>query len=310
MEKKSSAINLRVQKRINSDIQELGSNLKELNENGIYWHIDEDNLREIFIVITGQEGTPYANAPFFFKFTYPENYPLIPPEGKFCTSDGETRFNPNLYVEGKICLSILGTWSGPSWTPVMTMKTIIMSIIALVMSSEPLKNEPGWENASKQDIDEYNDVVEFRSLKVGIIDQLTNCQLCFRPMYEQMVERFKMDFMKIMERIERNLEKFKNPVVIKPRYGRQSKIDYSSLKTEMIELGKRLGASLPEPVKVIEPEPKLEPEQITTISVQQQIIPTKMPASGYELGLEVEYKGVNYKVQEFKSGKKYWKKLN
>jgi len=28
------------------------------------------------------------------------------------TGDSQVRFNPNIYVDGYICLSILGTWSG------------------------------------------------------------------------------------------------------------------------------------------------------------------------------------------------------
>jgi hypothetical protein len=28
------------------------------------------------------------------------------------TDNGRVRFNPNLYANGKVCLSILGTWSG------------------------------------------------------------------------------------------------------------------------------------------------------------------------------------------------------
>ena len=33
------------------------------------------------------------------------------------TGGGRVRFNPNLYACGKVCLSLLGTWSGPSWVP-------------------------------------------------------------------------------------------------------------------------------------------------------------------------------------------------
>lgn len=29
------------------------------------------------------------------------------------TGGGKVRFNPNLYNNGKVCLSLLGTWSGP-----------------------------------------------------------------------------------------------------------------------------------------------------------------------------------------------------
>ena len=31
------------------------------------------------------------------------------------TGDGMVRFNPNLYSDGKVCLSLLGTWHGEGW---------------------------------------------------------------------------------------------------------------------------------------------------------------------------------------------------
>lgn len=295
----------RVQQRILSDVKELAKNADEFNENGIYWHIDESDIRKIWVVITGQEGTPYADAPFFFEFTFPDTYPLIPPAGKFCTTDGKTRFNPNLYVEGKICLSILGTWSGPSWTPVMTTRTILMSIIALVMTGEPIKNEPGWENASQIDINEYNQVVEYRSLKVGIIDQLNNCHQLWAPMFEQMLSRFKRDFQKIMVRIEKNKKELDGKDV-KPRYGSAWKLDYTTLKNEMIELGRKHGLSFsPEPEIVIPPVlPLVEVEKKT----KEQS--PKNPATMYPIGHEEEINGQKFIVKENKSGKKYWRKIN
>ena len=285
---------LKAQKRITSDLSELAKNESELNENGIYWYIDEDNIREIFVVIRGQDDTPYANVPFLFKFVYPDNYPLSPPNGTFCTSDGQTRFNPNLYVGGKICLSILGTWSGPSWTPVMTTKTIIMSIIALVMTNEPLRNEPGWENAIKNEIDEYNTVVEFASLRYGILEQLSNCQLCFQPLLEKMIDRFKKDYPKIMDRIGKNIEKYRGVDFVRPRYGSHAKIDYIKLRDDMREFGRKHG------LEVVIEEPVLIAET--------QINPKLSPAANYEVGLEVNWEGFNYVVKINKSGKKYWRK--
>jgi hypothetical protein len=32
-------------------------------------------------------------------------------------STSSERLNPNLYHDGKVCLSLLGTWSGPGWVP-------------------------------------------------------------------------------------------------------------------------------------------------------------------------------------------------
>jgi ubiquitin-protein ligase len=48
----------------------------------------------------------------------PPAYPHVPPKVTFrTTADGRLRFNPNLYTDGKVCLSLLGTWSGDPWIP-------------------------------------------------------------------------------------------------------------------------------------------------------------------------------------------------
>eukprot|EP00961_Rhodomonas_salina_P096479 1297777-Rhodomonas_salina.3 len=33
------------------------------------------------------------------------------------TARGSVRFSPNLYQDGKVCLSLLGTFEGPRWGP-------------------------------------------------------------------------------------------------------------------------------------------------------------------------------------------------
>lgn len=95
-------------------------------------------------MMIGPEGTPYAHCPLLFQFEFPADYPFSSPSVTFKTSDGATRFHPNLYVEGKVCLSILGTWSGPKWGAVMTISTVLMSIQSL-LEPNPIVNEPGWE---------------------------------------------------------------------------------------------------------------------------------------------------------------------
>ena len=63
------------------------------------------------------------------------------------TSNGLVRFNPNLYKNGKVCLSILGTWEGPAWLPSQSIASVLMSIQSL-MNSNPYFNEPGHETVS------------------------------------------------------------------------------------------------------------------------------------------------------------------
>lgn len=111
---------------------------------GIYYTHDDVDWRKGYAMIVGPEGTPYAHCPLMFMFTLPADYPISNPKVVFLTSDGKTRFHPNLYVEGKVCLSILGTWSGPSWIASMTISTVLTSILSL-LEENPIVNEPGWE---------------------------------------------------------------------------------------------------------------------------------------------------------------------
>ncbi|MEX0594910.1 MAG: ubiquitin-conjugating enzyme E2, partial [Candidatus Paceibacterota bacterium] len=77
------------------------------------------------------------------------------------------------YVEGKVCLSILGTSQGPSWQPTMTIDTVLLSIQTR-MNEWPLENEPGYENAILKQKLKYNEIVRELTIRYTIIDQLKN----------------------------------------------------------------------------------------------------------------------------------------
>lgn len=285
-------------RRVQSDLRELAK--AGLDAEGIHFCTDADNCLKVFVVITGADGTPYANCPLLMEFEFGDMYPMMPPKAKFCTGDGQTRFNPNLYVDGKICLSILGTWQGPSWTPVMTLTTIINSICALVMNEEPLRNEPGWEQASKQDIDEYNQVVEYRSLCVGLVQQLRNLHQNFMPMREQMVERFRRDYGKIMERVRQRKAELDGRFV-KPRYGTAWKLDYTQLEKDLVELGKELG--------VEQPAAEERSSQEATEGSSQPVVVERPKPKDVDLGTEWEANGKRYVCAENARGIKFWKVL-
>lgn len=64
-------------------------------------------------VIVGASGTPYAHGFFMHDVYFGNNYPETPPSVSLITTGGaQVRFNPNLYSDGKVCLSLLGTWRG------------------------------------------------------------------------------------------------------------------------------------------------------------------------------------------------------
>ena len=116
-----------------------------LTECNIYANFPDD-LSKAYVMIIGPEDTPYYGGFFFFDFTFPENYPFSPPHVKYMTQGENCRFNPNLYVNGKVCLSILGTWTGPGWTSVQNISSVALAIQSL-LNENPLENEPGYENA-------------------------------------------------------------------------------------------------------------------------------------------------------------------
>ena len=62
-------------------------------------------------MIQGPSRTPYEDGLFFFDVQLPSDYPNSPPIF-FYISYCKERLNPNLYEDGKVCVSLLGTWTG------------------------------------------------------------------------------------------------------------------------------------------------------------------------------------------------------
>lgn len=59
------------------------------------------------------------------------------------------RVNPNLYESGKVCLSLLNTWTGSGnelWNPKSsTILQVLLSLQALVLNEKPYFNEAGYD---------------------------------------------------------------------------------------------------------------------------------------------------------------------
>jgi len=90
-------------------------------------------------------------------------------------STSSERLNPNLYDYGKVCLSLLGTWSGPGWVPNQsTILQVLLSIQALILVDAPFFNEPGFEKQAGQgegllNSARYNEKARLLSLRSAVI---------------------------------------------------------------------------------------------------------------------------------------------
>ena len=99
--------------------------------------------------VLGADGTPYAGGAFIFDILLPAAFPSVPPRVRFLTTGGGAwRANPNLYADGTVCLSLIGTWAGPGWEPARsTLLQLLVSMQGLVLNREPYFNEPGYESS-------------------------------------------------------------------------------------------------------------------------------------------------------------------
>ena len=140
--------------------------VEELKQQGIWYVQDEVNFTKGTAMIRGPAGTPYADALLFFSVEFPADYPFSPPRVLILTSDGVTRFHPNLYVQGKVCLSILGTYSGPQWSGALSFNSVLLSILGL-LDNNPLAHEPAWEKGTLVDPKHstYAECVEHQMIK-------------------------------------------------------------------------------------------------------------------------------------------------
>ena len=135
----------------------------------------EDRLDLLRAMILGPEDTPYANGCFVFDI-YLQNYPAQPPQVHFLTTGGgKVRFNPNLYQCGKVCLSLLGTWSGPGWiSGESTLLQVLVSIQSLILVNDPYFNEPGYQSSQgtphgTRQSDQYNANIRKETLLHAIL---------------------------------------------------------------------------------------------------------------------------------------------
>ncbi|KAL6848962.1 hypothetical protein ACP4OV_021545 [Aristida adscensionis] len=128
-------------------VQQEWTILKNDLADGIHVRVYEERMDLLRACIVGAAGTPYHDNLFFFDIFFPPDYPNEPPSVHY--HSGGLRLNPNLYESGKVCLSLLKTWSGTGnevWNPEnSTVLQLLLSLQALVLNEKPYFNEAGYD---------------------------------------------------------------------------------------------------------------------------------------------------------------------
>lgn len=93
---------------------------------------DDENPRRWVGYISGPPDTPYENRALSTAIVFPEDYPMTPFQIHFTTPLS----HPNVSGEGEIRLDEL---EERNWSPVLTVRSILICVQALLSNPEPVK---------------------------------------------------------------------------------------------------------------------------------------------------------------------------
>ncbi len=196
---------------------------------------------------------PYEECLFFFDMGFPADYPASPPKMKHTTATltpDNLRFHPNLYArsdtesyDGKVCLSILGTWAGPGWQPTMNIAGVLQTVQS-ILGPNPIHNEPGYDGRANTDAQVlgYNHAVCYRSIQtsVAIYKQVFQAPDRLHPIVAPFLEELQQRAFTALQFFMRKLAKLKmahpKPFVTTPELHHPGgvRVDYDALFTDVL----------------------------------------------------------------------------
>ena len=217
--------------RLLKDVKSIIKN--PLTENGIYYVHDDTDILTGYAMIIGPSDTPYFGGFYFFKFSYPVDYPHTPPKITYLTNDGVTRFNPNLYKCGKVCISLLNTWRGEQWTSCQSISTVLLNLCTL-LCKDPLLNEPGVSK-THPDFANYTKIIEYKNIEIAILRMVTKDPSSFCEQFNVFYPILKENFIKNNDAVTKYLEDKSNnetapEKITTSMYSMITVIDYKKLQ--------------------------------------------------------------------------------
>lgn len=207
-----------------------------LTEHGIYYTHDSDDMFKGYALVFGPADSLYRYGSYLFIFNYSKDYPYVPPKVTYVTNNGKTRFHPNLYRNGKVCLSLLNTWRGEQWTSCQTIKSILLNLVTL-LHNEPLLNEPGIKKTHK-DFKTYNKIIQYQNYETAVLGMLT--QKFLPAIFIGFFSIIKKHIQENKEIIIKNLENLSNDDKLNDKecttslYNMHTKLCYGDLKCRML----------------------------------------------------------------------------
>ncbi|CAG9807884.1 unnamed protein product [Chironomus riparius] len=244
-------------KRLAQEATTLSTSLPLSFSSSVFVRCDTDRLDIMKVLITGPSETPYANGCFEFDVYFPHDYPNSPMMINLETTGRHSvRFNPNLYNDGKVCLSILNTWHGrpeEKWNAqTSSFLQVLVSIQSLILVSEPYFNEPGFERSrgtqsGNHSSREYNSNIYQACVKWAMLEQIRNPSPCFKDV---IFTHFWFKRNEICQQIESWIDELSRSTQVSERCGRTISFNSMVLKRQYRQLRDEFAKlSVPENLK-------------------------------------------------------------
>ncbi|XP_039574732.1 baculoviral IAP repeat-containing protein 6 isoform X5 [Passer montanus] len=276
-------------RRLAQEAVTLSTSLPLSSSSSVFVRCDEERLDIMKVLITGPADTPYANGCFEFDVYFPQDYPNSPPLVNLETTGGHSvRFNPNLYNDGKVCLSILNTWHGrpeEKWNPqTSSFLQVLVSVQSLILVAEPYFNEPGYERSrgtpsGTQSSREYDGNIRQATVKWAMLEQMRNPSPCFKEVIHKHFYLKRVEIMAQCEEWIADIQQYSSD----KRVGRTMSHHAAALKRHTAQLREEL-LKLPCP-EGLDPDTDDSPEKCsaTTSSEETMLHEQVKPSSSKDV---------------------------
>ncbi|NXR42076.1 BIRC6 protein, partial [Zosterops hypoxanthus] len=263
-------------RRLAQEAVTLSTSLPLSSSSSVFVRCDEERLDIMKVLITGPADTPYANGCFEFDVYFPQDYPNSPPLVNLETTGGHSvRFNPNLYNDGKVCLSILNTWHGrpeEKWNPqTSSFLQVLVSVQSLILVAEPYFNEPGYERSrgtpsGTQSSREYDGNIRQATVKWAMLEQMRNPSPCFKEVIHKHFYLKRVEIMAQCEEWIADIQQYSSD----KRVGRTMSHHAAALKRHTAQLREEL-LKLPCP-EGLDPDTDDSPEKCSATSSEETML--------------------------------------
>lgn len=95
----------------------------------------QDNLGVWKSQVKGPEDSPFEHGIFVVRIIIPARYPFEPPQCRFV--DGDPPYHPNIDASGRICLDTLKLPPAGSWSPAVSLPSLLTSLRSLLAEPNP-----------------------------------------------------------------------------------------------------------------------------------------------------------------------------